>query len=39
MEFKIKVDTINEKHHVTNFDCGDSRLNDFIINDALKQKK
>lgn len=38
MKFKVKVDPINEKHSVTNFDCGDNRLNDFIINDALKQK-
>ena len=35
---QLKITPISEKHIVTNFDCGDPRLNDFIINDALRHK-
>jgi len=34
--FEIKP--ISESHAVSEFDCGDRDLNDFIKNDALKQK-
>jgi GNAT superfamily N-acetyltransferase len=38
MQLAFEIEPIAENHVVTNFDCGDSRLNDFIINDALQQK-
>lgn len=38
MQSALEIEPITEKHSVASFDCGDSRLNDFIINDALRQK-
>ncbi len=35
---QLEIKPISKNHIVTNFDCGDPRLNDFIINDALRQK-
>ncbi len=35
---QLKIEPISKNHIVSTFDCGDFRLNDFIINDALRQK-
>lgn len=35
---QLEIAPISKNHSVKDFDCGDSRLNDFIINDALRQK-
>lgn len=31
-------ETLNEKHDLSDFDCGDDDLNDFLKNDALSQQ-
>lgn len=31
-------ETLNEKHDLSEFDCGDEDLNDFLKNDALSQQ-
>lgn len=31
-------ETLNEKHDLSDFDCGDDDLNDFLKNDALAQQ-
>lgn len=31
-------ETLNEKHNLSDFDCGDDDLNDFLKNDALAQQ-
>lgn len=38
MQQSLEIESISDKHLVDGFDCGDKELNDFIINDALKQK-
>ena len=32
-------ETLNENHDVSEFDCGDEDLNDFLKNDALAPKR
>jgi GNAT superfamily N-acetyltransferase len=39
MEYSFEIETICEKHDSTEFDCTDKDLNDFIKEDALKQKE
>ena len=34
----FKIELLNQNHDLTNFDCGDLDLNDFIKNEALKEQ-
>ena len=36
---KYHFETLTEKHDLSNFDCGDIELNNFLKNDALTQQK
>ena len=44
MKFKVdrddlKIELLNHDHELSNFDCGDDDLNDFLKNDALLEQK
>lgn len=38
IEDNYYFETLNENHDLSDFDCGDEELNDFLKNDALSQQ-
>lgn len=38
IEDNYYFENLNEKHDLSDFDCGDKDLNDFLKNDALAQQ-